>query len=74
MFSPEVELEVLVRPLKVLAGLDNVVGRRGRETSTLDRWHRIVDAFKNMRATATAARMIILHNSNPTSGHLKLKR
>jgi len=35
--------------------------------------HQIVDAFKNRRATAAAARTRISHNSNPTSGHLKLK-
>ena len=74
MFRPQVELEIIVRPLDVLAGPGNVVGRRGRETSTLDGQHRMVDAFRNMRATAAAARMIISHNSNPTSGHLKLKR
>ena len=32
-----------------------------RQPSTLDRWHRIVDAFKNLRATAAAARMRVSH-------------
>ena len=35
--------------------------------------NQIVDAFKNLRATAAAARTRISHNSKQTSGHLKVK-
>ena len=33
----------------------------------------LLPAFKNLRATAAAARTRISHNSKPTSGHLKVK-
>ena len=39
----------------------SVVAVVERQPSTLDRWHRIVDAFKNLRATAAAARMRVSH-------------
>ena len=70
------DYKILFRPLDVLPGPGHAVRRRSRRALTVetrDPSHQIVDASKNLRATAAAARTRISHNSNPTSGHLKWK-
>ena len=52
----------------------SVVAVVERQPSTIDPWHRIVNAFKNMRATAAAARTRISHIPTRTSGHLDRAR